>query len=197
MEKQPLLLLLLLLGVTIGFLFLFLTLNSLSKQKKKKRKRKGKKKKKKSPLLKKRRRKLPTDDSSFSYDYSYMPYARRDLLTKTEHKFYLELIKECNRRHILVCPKVRLEDLVTVTDTEHRNKYRNHVKSRHVDFVLADQNMQLIAAIELDDPSHNTTHAMLVDEFKDRLFKKIKLPLYRIETSNDYKAVLKELFKEL
>ena len=136
-------------------------------------------------------------ESGFSFDYSYMPYTRRNLLTKTEHLFYTTLIEECRDRGLLVCPKVRLEDLVYVTDKENRAKYRGYVKSRHVDFVLTDEALQPIAAIELDDPSHDHYLAMQIDEFKDRLFETIGLPLFRVPTGVDYEEALEEIFEAL
>ena len=142
-----------------------------------------------------RQKKKPA--SNFSYDYSYMPYTKQHLLTRTEYAFYMILIEECNARNLLICPKVRLEDFIYVTDQKNRAKYRGYIKSRHVDFILTDQSLRLLAAIELDDPSHNTAHAMQVDEFKNRLFETIKLPLFRIRTDEDYKEALEELFEEL
>lgn len=136
-------------------------------------------------------------EAGFSFDYSYMPYTRRNLLTKAEHHFYTTLIEECRDRSLLVCPKVRLEDLVYVTDKENRAKYRGYVKSRHVDFVLTDDSLCPVAAIELDDPSHDSYLAMQIDEFKNRLFETIGLPLFRIRTDENYEEALEEIFNTL
>lgn len=138
-------------------------------------------------------------EPDFSFDYSYMPYKRRNLLTKTEYQFYTVLIRKCRQYGIFVCPKVRLEDLVYVTDQNNRAKYRGYIKSRHVDFVLTDEALRPLAAIELDDPSHDNFHAMQIDEFKDRLFEIIELPLFRISTGEEYEYddALEEVFEEL
>ena len=76
---------------------------------------------------------------STSSKYSYMPYEKCSLLTNTEQRFYSILLNEARKRNLQVCPKVRLEDIICVTDTENKNKYRGYIKSRHVDFVLIDE----------------------------------------------------------
>ena len=44
-------------------------------------------------------------------NYTYMPYRKANLLTKTEYTFFVILVKETLKRRLLVCPKVRLEDI--------------------------------------------------------------------------------------
>lgn len=139
----------------------------------------------------------PEEKKEEPFDYSYMPYKKRLLLTKTEYAFYTVLIKECYKRKLLVCPKVRLEDLVYVTDKEHPFKYRGYVKSRHVDFVITDIRLNALAAIELDDPSHETYKAAKTDRFKNELFKKINVPLVRIKTGTDYITQITIIFDNL
>ena len=128
---------------------------------------------------------------------SYMPYEKRNLLTDTEELFYTVLIKEARKRNLNVCPKVRLEDIICVTDTENKNKYRGYIKSRHVDFVLIDESYETIAAIELDDPSHNTEKAAEIDAFKNELFDAVEIPLIRIDVEDDYIQEINYAFDEL
>lgn len=128
---------------------------------------------------------------------SYMPYAKCSLLTDTEQFFYTVLLHEARKRNLQVCPKVRLEDIICVTDTENKNKYRGYIKSRHVDFVLIDEYCETVAAIELDDPSHNTEAAAKIDAFKDELFAAVEIPLIRIDVEDDYSRELNDAFNEL
>ena len=132
-----------------------------------------------------------------SAKYSYMPYEKCNLLTDTEQLFCSILISEAQKRNLHVCPKVRLEDIICVTDTENRNKYRGYIKSRHVDFVLIDEHYETVAAIELDDPSHNTEKAAEIDEFKNELFDIVEIPLIRIDVEDDYARELNTAFDEL
>ena len=84
---------------------------------------------------------------------SYMPYKKRKLLTYTEYNFYKIMKKACDEKNLLICPKVRLEDFIDVTDKKNRMKYRGYIKSRHVDFIITDSKLNLLCGIELDDPS--------------------------------------------
>ena len=128
---------------------------------------------------------------------SYMPYAKGHLLTKTEHTFFITLVREALKRRLLVCPKVRLEDIIFVTDKQNRNKYRGYIKSRHVDFVLLNASCETVAAIELDDPSHITKKAAKADQFKNDLFFTVKIPLIRIYAGTDYIKEINYAFDEL
>lgn len=133
----------------------------------------------------------------FHYDYSYMPYRRARLLTKTEHSFFVILIRQALLRGMLVCPKVRLEDIAFVIDKKNKEKFRGYIKSRHIDFVLINAQGETIAGIELDDPSHDTEKAQKTDRFKTELFKTIGVPLIRIKTGTDYIVQLNTIFDSL
>ena len=84
------------------------------------------------------------------------PYRKKYLLTKAEYIFYKLLKSKCDERNMLICPKVRLEDFIQVTAKEQVYKYRGYIKSRHIDFLLCDSGLNIIAAVELDDNSHRT-----------------------------------------
>ena len=127
----------------------------------------------------------------------YMPYAKGSLLTKTEHTFFVALVREALKRRLLVCPKVRLEDIIFVTDWQNRFKYRGYIKSRHVDFVLINPRGETACAIELDDPSHYSAKAAQADEFKNKLFYTVKIPLIRIFVGSDYIKEINAAFDAL
>lgn len=138
-------------------------------------------------------------DESFEMP-TELPYIRRDILTNAEHEFYILLKVVCNHMKLIVCPKVRMEDFLKVTDKIHERKYRGYIKSRHIDFIICDKDMKMIAGVELDDNSHNTSEAQKIDEFKNRVFKKINIPLFRVKTSYDkmqYKAPIINILREL
>ena len=141
--------------------------------------------------------KKPQHNKNNNINYNYLPYAKGHLLTKTEHTFFITLVRESLKRRILVCPKVRLEDIIFVTDKQNRNKYRGYIKSRHVDFVLLNASCETVAAIELDDPSHNTAKAAKTDQFKDELFLKVGIPLIRISAGTDYIKEINYAFDDL
>ena len=138
------------------------------------------------PVIKRRR---------FVRDY---PYEKKMLLTGVEYRFYKILKERCDRYHLLVCPKVRMEDFLYVTDRRNVNKYRGYIKSRHIDFILCDRDLHMLAGLELDDSSHDTYAAAKTDAFKNNVFKKIGVPLYRIPVEPKlYKTRIDEMLREL
>lgn len=125
------------------------------------------------------------------------PYKRKYLLTKTEYMFYNILKKKCDAKDILICPKVRMEDFLQVIDTENKMKYRGYIKSRHIDFILCDNKLNMIAGLELDDKSHQQEKAKETDQFKDAVFQKIDTPLYRVTVGTDYNEELNNILSQL
>ena len=123
------------------------------------------------------------------------PYKKRSLLTETEYNFYKTLKEECDKRNFLICPKVRMEDFLIVTDYEQEAKYRGYIKSRHIDFIICDQELKMLCGIELDDYSHYSYKAQKTDKLKNDIFKTIDIPLYRITVGHgSYKEQLEAAF---
>ena len=54
---------------------------------------------------------------------NYYPYAARHLLTKREYRFYLLLKEVADEYHYIICPKVGVKDLLSVTDKKQYMKY--------------------------------------------------------------------------
>lgn len=125
------------------------------------------------------------------------PYEKKLILTKTEYKFYKELNTVFTPDKFNICPKMRMEDFLNVTDKQNLMKYRGYIKSRHIDFIICDKNLHMLAGIELDDKSHNTEKAIKTDDFKDNVFKKINIPLYRIKVAKSYNDEIKNIFNSL
>ena len=68
-------------------------------------------------------------------EQEYYPYAKKYLLSAAEYRFYKMLKEKCDEADLLICPKVRMEDFLTVTDAQNRAKYRGRIKSRHIDWI--------------------------------------------------------------
>lgn len=111
---------------------------------------------------------------------NYYPYAARHLLTKREYRFYLLLREIADEYHYLICPKVGLKDLLTVTDKKQYMKYFHKIAQKHVDFVICNQDLHVLFVIELDDSTHETRDAKKRDHFKDKAFAAAGIPLKRI-----------------
>lgn len=123
------------------------------------------------------------------------PYKKRNILTNTEYNFYKTLKEECDKQNFIICPKVRMEDFLEVTTRNERFKYRGYIKSRHIDFIICNQEMKMLCGIELDDYSHYNRKAQKNDKFKNDVFKSIDIPLYRIVVGHgSYKEQLEAAF---
>ena len=118
------------------------------------------------------------------------PYRKKDLLTPTEYEFWVVLKDACNNKNLLICPKVRMEDFINVEVDEYAKKqsHRGKIKSRHIDFMICDSNLNILAGIELDDKSHDKEKAKETDRFKDQVFLDIRIPLYRVKVQNGTNA---------
>lgn len=147
---------------------------------------------------KKTTNKEPTQEPKQSDTKNTLPYKKKNLFTKSEYKFYFMLRNAAQAENITVFPKVRLEDFIETTSVEEKMKYRGYIRSRHVDFLLCDANkLNIYAAIELDDESHNTKKAKETDNFKNELFNTIGIQLYRINPGSDFAAVATGIIAEI
>lgn len=113
-----------------------------------------------------------------------MPYElNSSILTNRELEFYKKLKPAADELNLVICPKVRLADIVSVQKGEkERNKYFNKIQAKHIDFVLCDSDMKFKVLVELDDSTHNRADRRQSDEFKNELFKQVQLPLIRFNS---------------
>lgn len=126
------------------------------------------------------------------------PYKKKNLLTKSEFRFFMMLKAAAQSENILVCPKVRLEDFIQTTSIEEKMKYRGYIRSRHVDFLLCDaKTMRILAAIELDDETHYNAKSQKIDSFKNNLFNAVEIPLMRIKPGSDFGAVIANILADI
>lgn len=121
------------------------------------------------------------------------PYQAKPILTKREYRFYFMLRREADRRNLIICPKVGLKDLMGITTQKNYLKYFYPISQKHVDFVICDQSLRVLFAIELDDSSHDTQDAQKRDHFKDQAFRAAKIPLKRIRDFDE--ASVRDLFR--
>lgn len=127
-------------------------------------------------------------------------YVKKNLLTKTEYAFWKKLQEALTPHGYLICPKVRMEDFLGITNAKGKeySRFRGYIKSRHVDFIICDGDLHILAGLELDDSSHDKKEAKETDEFKDGVFETIGIPLYRVKVSEkQYDKRIAEILKDL
>jgi hypothetical protein len=118
------------------------------------------------------------------------PYRPRDgLFTPTEARFLQALDAAVGGSH-RVFGKVRLADIVDVDSSVGRAAWHsafNRISSKHVDFVVCDgDTLRLVAAIELDDASHDAPRRQRRDHFLERALAAAGVSLVRVPVAREY-----------
>ena len=113
------------------------------------------------------------------------------LLTKAEMNFYQVLKNVIDNEKQIICPKVRMIDVLWTKTYRVENKltFINKVNRKHFDFVICDkETLKPIMAIELDDKSHEEEARKERDEFVDALFTDLKFKVIHIQVQYSYNA---------
>ncbi len=109
----------------------------------------------------------------------------RSMLTPAEQRFYEALDAAIDGR-LMILSKVRIADLFDVSSSNSAARQRvfRSIASKHVDFVLAEPaDLHPVAAIELDDSSHERADRRTRDQMLDELFEKADFPLIRFRVT--------------
>lgn len=99
-------------------------------------------------------------------------YTRVPLLTQREQLQYNLLKQIADKKNVLICPKVRLLDLVVpVSGAKNYKALMSKVMSKHVDFAICSQDMDVLGIIELDDSTHLRKDRIDRDAFVDNVLR--------------------------
>lgn len=127
-------------------------------------------------------------DESIFWEYINYLYKKDYLMTKRENEFFRHLCDYIKDKDYLVCPKVRLEDIVWVRST--KNWFRpwkasSRLDRAHVDFLLIGKTDYVSKfAIELDDSTHDNNYGKEHDRAKNEAFEKVWMPILRFRNSS-------------
>ncbi len=117
------------------------------------------------------------------------PYdLRNSLLTKREMDFYIILKAILAHSSFTIAIKPRIADFIGVAFNQKSNPsafwhYFNQISSKHVDFLICNDFMKPVLAIELDDNSHDRSDRVERDSFVNGLYGIVGLKVFRI---NEY-----------
>jgi len=107
-------------------------------------------------------------------------YQKRYLLTKNEYQEFKKLKQFASTKGLIVCPKVRLLDLIEPRRGDPKHKTLLYkIQSKHVDFVICDQNLYVKAILELDDNSHNQADRQDRDNFVNLILQDVGYTVIR------------------
>lgn len=101
-------------------------------------------------------------------------YQARYLLTKNEWQQYKKLKEIADVKGYVICPKVRLLDIIEPKRGEQKYKTLFYkIQAKHIDFLICDKDLHIKAIIELDDNSHNQQSRKERDEFVDMILRSV------------------------
>ena len=127
------------------------------------------------------------DDKFEQYRGEY--FINKGLFTATESKF-MNALQMALSDDYLITAKFRVVDVIGVRRSNKDRKfytYFNKVKAKHFDFVLCDKhNFSYVAAIELDDSSHQRPDRVERDNFLNEICAHTGFPLIRIKANYQY-----------
>ena len=109
-------------------------------------------------------------------------YNAKPILTGREYEFYKKLRPLAYECGLSIYTKVRLADLVEPKPKSENSMWMecfNKIRSKHIDFALADEDTNIIALIELDDKSHERPDRIERDEFVNAVLKNTGYVLLR------------------
>jgi very-short-patch-repair endonuclease len=112
-----------------------------------------------------------------AHDREKWPFYAKRPLSVPEQILYHRLVKslpEC-----IVLAQVQVSRLIGVKKGYNFHEWNNRINRLSVDFVVCKKDSTIIAAIELDDSSHQRRDRRETDQKKDRAFKAAGVPLMR------------------
>ena len=110
---------------------------------------------------------------------------RNDFFSASESSFYEILCRLCPEHTVFA--KVRLADLVRVQASGREFWQRfNSICGKHVDFVVCDEQLAPVVAIELDDSSHREAERLKRDKFVDSVLQTASLPIVHVPAKRGY-----------
>lgn len=99
-------------------------------------------------------------------------YEKTPILTDHEKRNYNIMLPIADSCGIKIFPKVRLADIITPQQGgKQSQKYFNKIKSKHCDFVLCNSRLEVVAVVEIDDPSHAQPKRKARYKFTDFILK--------------------------
>lgn len=113
------------------------------------------------------------------------PYKARPILSPCELDFY-NLLRNCISSHTMLFSKVRLWDVLDVTEKTNSISYTNKIRSKHVDFIITDKSGFPLVVIELDDKSHNKKSRKERDEFVNKALAAANINIIHVKTAASY-----------
>lgn len=135
-------------------------------------------------VLKKQNQQIQPNNTKTTNNNLKLYKLNNNIFTQIERFFYKVLRDITDKMDLIIMTKVRLADIIHVCNNDYA--YFNKIKSKHIDFVLIDNNGNIKLLIELDDKSHNNCKRQERDKFLNDIFNNLNINLLRIEAKYSY-----------
>jgi hypothetical protein len=145
----------------------------------------------------------PMLDKALAREDEELPYHQAPVMSRYELEMFERLktaLPECE-----IFPQVPLASFIRIDKNRAGSRYatnsyrwQNRIGQQRVDFLAClRQDMSTVAAIELDDPSHENTDARLRDAKKDKSLKDANVPLirWRVEAMPEVTEIRREFLR--
>lgn len=120
------------------------------------------------------------------------PFYSRKILSQPEQVLYFRLCSALSNQYIVLA-QVGLSRILGVKKGNDFHTWNNRINRMTVDFVICNKDASVIAAIELDDASHQKQQRRIADAKKDKALssaniKVIRWPVNAIPNEADIRA---------
>lgn len=125
-------------------------------------------------------------------------YRKKYLLTKNEYSFYQKIKPIIQEKNLRVLCKIRLADLIEPEPNKNQKEWYaafNRIKSKHIDFAIATENMKVIVLVELQDNTHQKSDRKERDEFVNTAVTRAGYILLSVYNNTDGLKQLEESLK--
>lgn len=110
-----------------------------------------------------------SEEKRSQYSDCYQP---KYLFSKNEWHAHRKLKEIADRKGLIICPKVRMLDIVEPRKGEKDYKSLFYkIQAKHLDFVICDKGMRVLGVLELDDNSHEQQDRKDRDSFVDEVLE--------------------------
>lgn len=124
-------------------------------------------------------------------------YVQKPVMTEVERKLY-DTLAAANEGRFLIFAQVQLTGFINPEKGEGAQARLNKIHRKSVDFLLCNNDGKVIAAIELQDASHNRANRKLADSVKANALKSANVPLIEfharsLPTVNEVKTQIEQI----
>jgi hypothetical protein len=114
-------------------------------------------------------------------------YQTRGVLLSPAELSFFRVLQNAVGKSILICPKVRLADVLKPASTKNNQTALNKIMRKHIDFVLCDPaTTKVFGVIELDDKSHDKAGRITRDTFVDSAFATAGIQIVHFKAGASY-----------